>query len=175
MIVADWMNNHPVTVHPEETVEKARELLDSFRVNQLPVVRQRHVIGIVTECDIREASAGGVGDSVESDRTKPTRDVLRKTPVSTVMTTKVVSIRPESSMFAAAGLMHEERISSLPVMDKDGGIVGMIARSDVMRAFLSLDDRKFAAVARSARGHRSVVRPVQGLSPASQPGRRRAS
>ena len=28
MIVADWMNNHPVTLHPDETVEKARELLE---------------------------------------------------------------------------------------------------------------------------------------------------
>lgn len=175
MIVADWMNNHPVTLHPDETVEKARELLERFRVNQLPVVRQRHVVGIVTECDIREASAGGVGEPGAGDPAKSTDAVLRETTVSTVMTTKVVSIRPESSMFEAAALMHEERISSLPVLDKDRGIVGMIARSDVMRAFLSLDDRKFAPVARSARGHRSVIRPAQGLSPASQPGRRRAS
>lgn len=175
MIVSDWMNNHPVTVQPEETVEKARELLDRFRVNQLPVVRQREVIGIVTERDIRETVAGGAGDSVESDRTKPRRDVLRETPVSTVMTTKVVSIRPENSMFEAAETMHDERISSLPVMDNNGQIVGMIARSDVLRAFLSLDDRKFAAVASPARGYRSVTRPGPGLSPASQPGRRRAS
>lgn len=175
MIVADWMNRHPVTVHPEETVEKARELLERFRVNQLPVVRQRRVVGILTERDIREAMAGGVGEATESDQTHRKPEALREMSVSAVMTTKVVSLRPESSMFEAAETMHDERISSLPVMDNDRGIVGMIARSDVMRAFLSLDDRKLAAMASVDRGYRSMAREAAGLSPASQPGRRRAS
>ena len=55
MKVADWMNRHPITAHPDESVATARALLEKFRINQLPVVDQRRLVGIVTDRDLRDA------------------------------------------------------------------------------------------------------------------------
>ena len=50
-----------------------------------------------------------------------------------VMTTKVITVTPESSIEDAAKLMLQYRISGLPVLDQKGGLVGIITEGDFLR------------------------------------------
>jgi CBS domain-containing protein len=53
--------------------------------------------------------------------------------VSDVMTRNVVSIRPDDTILGAARLMLQNRISGLPVVDAEGGLVGMVTEGDFLR------------------------------------------
>jgi CBS domain-containing protein len=50
-----------------------------------------------------------------------------------VMTRNVVSLQPETTVFQAADLMLEHRISGLPVVDSDGHIIGIVTEGDFLR------------------------------------------
>ena len=55
MNIAKWMG-HPVhAVKPRDTIRRARELMAEHRVNQLPVVVDGRIVGIVTDRDLRDA------------------------------------------------------------------------------------------------------------------------
>ena len=135
MKVADWMNTHPLTVHPDESVATARALLEKFRINQLPVVARRRLVGTVTDRDLRAAfppvfSAAAAAAGRGRQDVDPTR--LR---VSAVLTANVLTLAPNDTVPHAATLMRDERIGALPVVENEH-VVGVLTRSDVLAAFL---------------------------------------
>lgn len=52
-----------------------------------------------------------------------------------IMTTKVVTARPEDSVAKVARLLSEHEISAVPVCDPQGGVLGMLSEGDPMRPF----------------------------------------
>jgi len=55
------------------------------------------------------------------------------------MTREVVSIRPEASVEELAKLLEEHRISGVPVLDKTGGLVGVVTQSDLVQRSRDLE------------------------------------
>jgi CBS domain-containing protein len=53
--------------------------------------------------------------------------------VSDIMTRNVVSIRPDDTILKAAGIMLQNHISGLPVVDSTGSLVGMVTEGDFLR------------------------------------------
>jgi CBS-domain-containing membrane protein len=53
--------------------------------------------------------------------------------VADVMTQKVISVTPETTIAEAARLLLEHRISGLPVVDPDGAVVGVVTEGDLLR------------------------------------------
>jgi CBS domain-containing protein len=56
------------------------------------------------------------------------------------MSSPVVTIRPGASLAEAAGLMIDSRVNRLPVVDWDGTLLGILTRSDLVRAFRRTDE-----------------------------------
>ena len=54
------------------------------------------------------------------------------TPVSTIMTTDVITMTPDQSVPEAADLLGEHRIGAVPVLDADGKLVGLLRDEDLM-------------------------------------------
>jgi CBS domain-containing protein len=65
-------------------------------------------------------------------RMSPPRDV-QNTTVGDVMTVKVVSIGPDEGIWEAASLIDRYGVRRLPVVDADGYVIGVLARSDLVR------------------------------------------
>ena len=59
-----------------------------------------------------------------------------------VMTRNVISIDPDSTVLQAARLMLQHRISGLPVIDKDGNLVGVLSEGDFLRRRETRTERK---------------------------------
>ena len=55
MDVSRWMTKSVLTIKPHDTLRHARERLAKYRINQLPVVVNDKLVGIVTDRDIRDA------------------------------------------------------------------------------------------------------------------------
>ena len=134
MKIQAWMSHPAVTVKPRDSVLAARQLMEQHRFNQLPVVVDGHVVGIVTDRDLRDAfpSVLDVTNRPHKGGTDPAT-----IPVEDVMSRNVVSLAPQASVVDAARLMQRERIGAIPILEH-GRLVGILARSDVLAAFVEL-------------------------------------
>lgn len=136
LICRDWMTAKIHTVKPLDSVAHARALIEEHRINQLPVVKDGMLVGIVTDRDLRDA-VNAVTVSANAARTiEPAPGTPEQIPVEAVMTHKAMTLSPHSSVVAAAELMRRERIGSVPIVDGHA-LVGIITRSDILKAFIA--------------------------------------
>jgi acetoin utilization protein AcuB len=135
--IKDWMNSPVHTVKPRDTVARARVLLERNRINQLAVVVDDALVGIVTDRDLRNASPSAVEQAVADLEGEKTAIDPGKVTVETVMTEKVFSLGPEDTLEDAVRIMRRERFGAIPVVD-EGRAVGMLTRSDILDAFMCL-------------------------------------
>jgi acetoin utilization protein AcuB len=136
MNVKDRMTTSVVTVKPHDSVRHARELLERHRINQLPVVVEGRLAGIVTDRDLRDAFPS-VFDHRRNGRHAAADPAA--IPVEDVMAREVLTIAPDVPVGDGARLMRRERIGALPVVD-DRRLVGILTRSDVLDAFLTMSE-----------------------------------
>src|SRR5262245_30629695 len=90
--VADWMSEGVLAVEIFDSIAVARQLMAKHRINQLPVLDDDHLIGIVTDRDIRDAYP----TSMMIDRTEEIDQFAAKVTVEEVMTRDIFVVRPET-------------------------------------------------------------------------------
>lgn len=78
-----------------------------------------------------------------------------RTPVSAVMTTRVLAVRPDVSLDALADIFLDRGIGGAPVVDEEGRPVGMVSKTDLVRERLVTGDTGEAVAAgwQPSRGH----------------------
>ena len=139
LICGDWMTAKVHTIKPLDSVAHARALIEEHRINQLPVVKDGMLVGIVTDRDLRDA-VNAVTASANAARTiEPAPGTHERIPVEAVMTHKAMTLSPHSSVVAAAELMRRERIGSVPIVDGHA-LVGIITRSDILKVFVAREN-----------------------------------
>lgn len=138
MLIANWMQRRVHTAGPRDTIRHAREIMEQYRVNQLPVVVGKRVVGIVTDRDLRDAFPSVLETASDDARGRKGREV-EQVLVESVMTPAVLSLTPGDTVVEAARLMRRERIGALPIVE-DEQLVGILTRSDVLAAFVGLSE-----------------------------------
>jgi len=132
MDVSKWMTKSLMTINPKDTIRHARERMAKYRVNQLPVVVDEKLVGIVTDRDVRDAYPSSLrlfyGKDVDEFGDSHT--------VEEIMTYHVVTVTPQSSLREAAQRLRRQRFGALPVVEQ-GKLVGILTRSDVLDAMLA--------------------------------------
>jgi acetoin utilization protein AcuB len=138
MRIAAWMKHPIVTVKPQDSAQHAREVMEKHRINQLPVVTDGRLLGIVTDRDLRDAFPS-VFESAPVFRRQRMQHGTDPAaiPVEDVMTRDVLSLAPDAFVADAARLMRRERIGAIPIVDGQR-LVGILTRSDVLDAFVEL-------------------------------------
>ncbi len=137
MEVSQWMTKSLMTIKPKDTIRHARERLAKYRINQLPVVSDEQLVGIVTNSDIRDAYPSSLrlfcGKDIDEFGDSHT--------VEEIMTYNVISVAPQTSLREAAHLLRRQRFGALPVVEHDK-LVGIITRSDMLDAMLAEEAKK---------------------------------
>jgi IMP dehydrogenase len=105
----------PVVIHPDEQLKKALELMRFHNISGLPVVKDGHPVGILTNRDIR----------FERNLSQKVRDV---------MTSKLVTAPEGIGADDARDLLHKHRIEKLVVIDSTGRMKGLITIKDIEKA-----------------------------------------
>ena len=129
LLVKDSMTREVVTLSPQATAGEALALCRERRIRHLPVLEEGHLVGIVSDRDLRSATPA-LGDPARAE-------ALGKILVSEVMAREVATARPEDPIEEAANAMREKRIGCLPVLEEDA-LVGVVTSSDVMEALVYL-------------------------------------
>jgi CBS domain-containing protein len=144
MKVADLMTVETVTVRPEQPLKDAARVLGARGVSGLPVVDgDGVVVGVLSEADILAKEVDGRRASSALLRFlegPPLDDRFEAVTVGEAMSAPAIVIGPERRIPEAAGVMLEEGINRLPVVDGDGRLVGIVTRADLVRAFARDDE-----------------------------------
>lgn len=152
MYVKDIMTKEVLTVHKSDTVEKCANILSSHNLSGLPVVDDENkVIGIVTEGDlIRRASRiegpaflevlGGIL-YLESPKQFMARiEKLTGSIANDIMSEDVITISPDKEIEYAATLLVRQKVKRLPVVDKEGKLLGIVSRKDIMNYLFNTEE-----------------------------------
>ncbi|HLZ32761.1 MAG TPA: IMP dehydrogenase [Nitrospira sp.] len=103
----------PVTISPDETIRDAHQLMAKYRISGIPVTKEKKLVGILTNRDLRFE----------------TRMDLK---VSQVMKREKLITAPEgTSLEKAREILHEHRIEKLPVVNRQGELKGLITIKDI--------------------------------------------
>lgn len=135
MYVARRMKKNVLTVAPSASLQEARQTMKERNIHQLVVTApDGTLIGIVSDRDIRGAAMLDriVPDVSHADAEK----LMGETPVETIMKRKVVTATPADTLEDAIVLMHDYGVNALPVLDSRGRVVGIVTRTDVLKAFI---------------------------------------
>jgi acetoin utilization protein AcuB len=135
MRLKNWMSTEVVTVTPENSMMKAAKLMKDHDIDRMPVVDEAGtLVGIVSDRDVKEASPSKA----------TTLDVhelyylLSEIKVKDIMTRNPVALRLEETVEKAAVVMHEKRLSGLPVVDDANVVQGIITEADIFKVFIEI-------------------------------------
>jgi CBS domain-containing protein len=140
--VKEIMSVRVITVTPETPVRAVASLLVERRISGVPVVDYGRVVGIVSESDI-----------LPLHEEKPARPVRT---AADVMTAPVITLTEEATVTEAARVLERHRVKRAPVL-RDGLLVGIVTRGDLLRPYLRTDTEILVAVEDTIE--------AQGLSP----------
>lgn len=122
MQAADIMTFQPASIRSDAAIEEAARLMLDHRISGLPVIDAKGgLVGIVTEGDLLRSATDGAG---------------RRT-VGDVMTRQVVSVAETAPVSEIVELIERMRIKRVPVV-KDGKVVGIVSRADLLRGLAQL-------------------------------------
>jgi CBS domain-containing protein len=142
--VEELMSSPVVTVQPDTPLREVAALLVERSISGVPVVRGGEIVGVVSEADIvarEQASPSTVSRNGRLARRhrRAANDRLRSaTTAGEAMSSPAITIAAWRPASAAAALMVEQRVKRLPVVSQDR-LIGMITRSDLVRAFARSD------------------------------------
>ncbi len=106
----------PLTIGPEDTIQKALEIMSTYKIGGLPVVdNNQKLLGLITNRDIR----------FERNFSRPVKELM--TPRA-----KLIVAPHTISLDEAKEILHYHKIEKLPLVDSNDKLVGLITIKDIM-------------------------------------------
>jgi CBS domain-containing protein len=136
--VSELMTPGPVTIAHDQTVGKAIELMARYNIRRLPVTRNGTLAGIISDRDVRQMAGR---PSLKLPKTDEDEAYL-ELPVEEAMTLNVITIREKQTVEDAIRTMVKHKISGLPVVDREGALVGILSEQDVLKFCLNILERE---------------------------------
>jgi len=124
----DNMTTKVKTVTVGLTMRELGKLFDQDNFNTYPVKENEHVVGLVSKFDYLACFV------FTPDHILPRYEQLMERTVAEVMTTEFIYVGKETKLTRVLQLMVDHRIRSMPVIEADRRLSGIISRDDVMRA-----------------------------------------
>jgi len=127
-IVTDHMTRDVKTVTRSVSLRELGDLFEKDDFNAYPVEEGSQVVGLVSKFDYLACFIFTPAHMI------PRYDELMKRTVTDVMTSEFIYVGGDTKLTRVLQLMVDHRLRSIPVIDSDQRLAGMISREDVMRA-----------------------------------------
>ena len=138
MLVKNWMTENPVTVKPNTSMQDAIQLMGQYQIRILPVMKNAKIVGVVTDNDIKRASAS----DATSLEVHEILYLLSKLKIKDIMNKKPLLVTLDATIDEAAETMALHKINGVPVVDFQDRLVGVITQTDISKALISLTGSK---------------------------------
>lgn len=136
--VSELMTPNPITIAHHQTVGKAIETMTRRDIRRLPVTKDGKLVGIISDRDLRQMGGRSSLKLPKSDQD----EAYLQLPVEEAMTLNVITIRENQPVQEAITLMVKNKISGLPVVDRERNLVGILSEQDVLKYCLGILDRE---------------------------------
>ncbi len=123
--VKEYMSSPAISLMPSDNLAHARNFLLRHKVGRLLVVDGDKLVGIITSTDFLKIFA----------YPELARKAWDELVVRDIMTPNPMTVEPNNSIEDAARIMYKYNIGSLPVVDEEGILHGIITRTDITRAY----------------------------------------
>jgi len=127
-IVTDHMTREVKTVTRGVSLRELGDLFEKDDFNAYPVEEGSQVVGLVSKFDFLSCFVFTPGHII------PRYEDLMTRTVGDVMTSDFIYVGEDTRLTRVLQLMVDHRLRSMPVIDGDQTLVGMISRADVLRA-----------------------------------------
>lgn len=114
------MTREVITIAPDSSMGDLKELLRVNRIGGVPVVEDGALVGIITMENLIKAMETGELSAIVGDK----------------MTARLQTMRANDPVIAAVSLFGQFGYGRLPVVDAQGGLVGILTPSDIVRGLL---------------------------------------
>ena len=121
--ISDLMSSTVVTVKPSDPIEDALINMATKGISCVIAVEDNKPIGIITERDVTAITAVSPDNAIPMDL-----------GVDDVMSSPVITVHQDEVVDNLVLMVAEARFRHIPVVDDDGGLVGLITQSDIIRA-----------------------------------------
>ena len=120
MQIKNLMSEDLITIDKDQNLSDALKLLRKHNVSRLPVTNHKELVGIISERDIASKLGSSKYESMPASRLH----------ISSVMVKDVFTVPETMQLDEVAKLMLENGIGSVPVMDADDNMVGIVSKAD---------------------------------------------
>ena len=120
MQIKNLMSEDVINIDKDQNLSDALKLLRKHNVSRLPVTNNKELVGIISERDIANKLGSSKYESMPASRLH----------ISSVMVKDVFTVPQTMQLGEVAGLMLENGIGSVPVMDEDDKMVGIVSKAD---------------------------------------------
>ena len=140
--VSSIMTTSLITIEPQETMKRVKEIFDTHRIHHLPVVSEKHIIGLISKSDvlhfIRGMHQSSYDELLENVR-------LERYHAEDIMTTRLAKIDVDERINVAIEVFKENLFHAIPVV-KNGELAGLITTFDIIRMLSDEDNQRIAAL-----------------------------
>ncbi len=133
MLVKYWMSKVVVSIDVDDSMHQAISLMKQHQISILPVTKAENLVGVVTDRDIKRASAS----DATSLEIHELIYLLSQIKIKEIMTRDPVSVPPDYTLEETAAVLLKNKISGAPVV-AGGRLIGIITQMDLYRAFISM-------------------------------------
>lgn len=120
MQIKNLMSEDIITIDKDQNLSDALKLLRKHNVSRLPVTNNKELVGIISERDIAAKLGSSKYESMPASRLH----------ISSVMVKDVFTVPETMQLDEVAKLMLDNGIGSVPVIDDDGKMVGIVSKAD---------------------------------------------
>ena len=133
MTLGEIMTRQVTTIGMDNTLAAIQRIFERVRFHHLIVVSEDHeVMGVISDRDLLKQLSPYLNTPSEQRRDLST--LQKKT--HQIMSQRLVSGAPTTTVKEAAFLLMEHSISCLPILDESGALVGIVTWKDILRFFL---------------------------------------
>lgn len=113
------MTINPTVCNPSDSIEYVSNLMTEKKLQQIPVVKDDKLVGLITSYDLWKKTCG--------------QKVNAADPVDRIMNQNVLVIAPKDKVGTAAELFIDRRFKTLPVVNLDNKLKGVVTAFDVIK------------------------------------------
>jgi len=138
MLVKNWMSKGVITINVNNSMIDATRKLKEHHINMLPVMKKDKLVGIITDRDLKKASAS----DATTLEVHELLYIISNIKIKDLMTKDPITVPPDYTIGETAELLFEKNISGVPVLNKKSEVTGVITKADIFRAMISLTGLK---------------------------------
>ncbi len=127
-LVGDIMTRHVISVTMDHTLAQVRDLFNAYRFHHLIVTDAGKVVGVISDRDLLKNLSPFVDGP--NERAQDRWSLNKK--VHQIMTRRLVSCSPDTTLARAGALMLDHRVHCMPVLDEHSKITGILSMRDLL-------------------------------------------